>query len=162
MSNLLLVCVSFFKGVLVLSSSFGSKIILVVDDEPAIVQTLVLVLNHSNQNFFAIGSTDIAEALSIVHGIQPDLVLLDVMMPGAIRLEHAIEMRDRCGCAVLLMSGNTGTQAVIDESATAGNNPFEIVAKPIHPTQLISKIQDMLQSAQVAPRWKNPLTFHVQ
>lgn len=145
-----------------LSSSFGSKIILVVDDEPAIVQTLVLVLNHSNQNFFAIGSTDVNEALSIVHGIQPDLILLDVMMPGATRLEHAIEMRDRCGCTVLLMSGHTGTQAVIDETAAAGHSPFEIVAKPIHPTELIRKIQEMLQSAQVGPRWKNPLGFHVQ
>jgi DNA-binding response OmpR family regulator len=145
-----------------LSSSFGSKIILVVDDEPAIAETLRLVLNHSNQNFFAIATTDVHEALSMVHGIQPDLVLLDVMMPGTTGLQHAIEMREHCGCSVLLMSGQTTTQAVIEESLEAGNTPFEIVAKPIHPTDLIKKIHEMLQGSAAEPRWKNPLRFHVQ
>jgi DNA-binding response OmpR family regulator len=145
-----------------MTSSFGSKIILVVDDEPAIVQTLVLVLNHSRQNLFAIGSTKIDEALSIVRGIQPDLVVLDVMMPGVNGLQHAIEMRDKFGCAVLLMSGQTTTQTVLEESLEAGHEPFDIVGKPIHPTDLIKKIQEVLQTAQMAPRWNNPLSFHVQ
>lgn len=144
------------------SSSFESKIILVVDDEPAIVKTLVLVLNHSKQNLFAIGSTEIAEALAIVHGIRPDLILLDVQMPGAKGLAHAVEMRDKCGCAVLLMSGQTTTAEVIDEYMRTGNKPFEILPKPIHPTEIIKKIQQMLTECKVASDWKNPLTFNVQ
>ncbi len=144
------------------SSSFESKIILVVDDEPAIVKTLVLIFNHSKQNLFAIGSTDIAEALGIVHGIRPDLVLLDVQMPGAKGLAHAVEMRDTCGCKILLMSGQTTTAEVIDEYIKTGNAPFEILPKPIHPTVIIRKVQQMLADATVAPEWKNPLSFNIQ
>ena len=66
------------------SSSLGSRIILVVDDEPTITRTIVLILNQSGLRIFAIGSTEIAEAMSIVHGIRADLVLLEVKMPGAV------------------------------------------------------------------------------
>jgi len=144
------------------SSSFGSRIVLVVDDEPTITDTIVLVLNHSNQNIFALGSTDLAQALSIVHGIRPDLVLLDVKMPGAVRLEHAVEMRDKCGCRVLLMSGETTTSEDIDGYLESGGQPFEILAKPIHPTDLIKQIQQMLNEPPTASQWKNPLSFHLQ
>lgn len=124
--------------------SFDSRVILVVDDEPVITQTLTLVLNRSNQGLFAIESNDLEQALQIVHGIRPDLVLLDVQMPGAENLEHAIEMRDRCRCKVLLMSGQPETAAAIEQSHRAGHHPFEIIAKPIHPSDLINKIHQML------------------
>lgn len=143
------------------SSSFGTKLILVVDDEATITNTIVLILNHSNQKLFGIGSTDLAEALTIVHGIHPDLVLLDVKMPGAIALQHAAEMRDKRGCKVLLMSGDPRTGEHIDAYAAAGGEPFQILAKPIHPTTLIDKIHQMLMEAATV-KWKNPLTFHVQ
>ena len=143
------------------TSSFGSRIVLVVDDEPAIAQTIVLVLNNSNQNLFAIGSTDLAQALSMVRGIRPDLVLLDVQMPGVVRLEHAVEMRDKCGCKVLLMSGQTATSEVLDAHLQRGGEPFEILAKPIHPTDLIKKIQQLINKPPLS-EWRNPVSFHVQ
>jgi DNA-binding response OmpR family regulator len=139
-----------------------ASVILIVDDEPIIVNTLVLVLNRSPQEFFAIGATNIADAMAIVHGIRPDLVILDTMMPGVQGLQHAVEMRENCGCKVLMMSGHTGTGALIDEWNRAGNEPFDIVAKPMHPTALISKIREMLQTDVRTLEWRNPLSFHVQ
>ena len=143
------------------SSSFHSNIILVVDDEPVITETLVLVLNHSNQKLFAFGFDNVADAITMVRGVQPDLVLLDVMMPGADGLSHALEMDDKCGCKVLLMSGQMTTADVVDEYLKTGREPFEIIAKPTHPTELINKIQEMLRR-QPSMDLKNPLSFHVQ
>jgi CheY-like chemotaxis protein len=53
--------------------------ILVVDDEHIITDTMVMILNRE---FLAIGCYSAAEAIGIVRGILPDLVLLDVIMPN--------------------------------------------------------------------------------
>jgi len=133
-----------------------------VDDEPNVTRTLVLVLNRSKQNLFAVGSTDLAEALSIVRSIRPDLVLLDVMMPGAVGLQHAVQMRDKSGCKVLLISGQTTTAQELDTYMANGGEPFEILAKPVHPTDLITKILQMLNQPPLLSDWKNPLDFNIQ
>ena len=138
-----------------------ASIILVVDDEPIITKTLVLILNNLKDEFFAIGSTSISEALKIVEGIRPDLVLLDVIMPGARGLEQAVRMRDTLGCKVLMMSGQGATANLLEDSVREGNQPFEILAKPIHPNDLVARIRENLNSPLVSD-WKNPLNFHVQ
>jgi DNA-binding response OmpR family regulator len=147
---------------MMLATPVSPSIILVVDDEPLITKTLVLVLNKASQDFLAIGCTCVSEALATVRGVRPDLVILDVIMPGARGLEHALEMREKCGCKMLLMSGETATTSIIEETVKAGNEPFEIVAKPIHPTQLIEKVRKMLVASPHPSEWKNPLRFHVQ
>jgi DNA-binding response OmpR family regulator len=138
-----------------------ASIILVVDDEPVITQTLVLILNNFGGEFFAVGTTNLADALKIVAGIHPDLVLLDAIMPGARGLDHAVAIRDQWGCNVLMMSGQGATSAYLQESAVQGNEPFEILAKPIHPNDLVAKIREMLQHVPQASVWKNPISFHI-
>lgn len=144
------------------SCSFGTRIVLVVDDEPNITRTLMLILNHSDLNVFAIGSTDLSDALGIVRGIRPDLVLLDVKMPGAVGLQHAVHMRDKCGCKVLLMSGQSSTGEEVEAYLAIGGVPFELVAKPMHPADLMKKIQQMLNQPPSLSDWTNPLSFQVQ
>jgi len=139
-----------------------ASIILVVDDEPVITRTLVLILNSLRDEFFAIGSTNVNEALKIVEGIRPDLVLLDAIMPGAHGLEQAVRMRDKLGCKVLMMSGQGATANLLEDSVRDGHQPFEILAKPIHPNELIARIRDSLLTPPLSSDWKNPLTFHVQ
>lgn len=137
------------------------SIILVVDDEPVITQTLVLILNRFSDEFFAIGSTNLADALKIVEGINPDLVLLDAIMPGARGLDHAIQMRDKSGCQVLMMSGQGVTATYLEEARRMGHKSFEILAKPIHPNDLVDKIREVLRRPPDSPQWQNPLTFRV-
>lgn len=125
-----------------------SDIILVVDDEQIITQTVVLILNSFKGEFLAIGSTSLGEAMTIVRGIHPDLVLLDVIMPGADGLQHALEMRDRWGCKVLMISGQGATSQLLEDVAKAGHQPFEIIAKPVLPLELVAKIRAMLNHVQ--------------
>jgi len=140
----------------------AASVILVVDDEPVITKTLVLILNSFKDEFYAIGSTDIGEALTIVQGIHPDLVLLDAIMPRAIGLDHAVYMREKAGCKVLMMSGQGATAGYLDELNRQGGAPFEILAKPVHPNDLISRIREMLQRPPLPAMWVNPLSFKIQ
>lgn len=139
-----------------------ASVILVVDDEPVITNTLVLILNSFKGEFYVVGSTNIAEALTIVQGIHPDLVLLDAIMPGANGLDHAVQMRDRFGCKVLMMSGQGATSVHLEELNRRGDAPFEIVAKPIHPNELVSRLREILLRQPLASEWVNPLSFKVQ
>jgi len=137
------------------------KTILIVDDEPLVATTLVAILNLCIGEFAAVAATTVEEALAIVRGITPDLVLLDVMMPGVERLEHAIEIRDECGCHVLLMSGAGRTAAVLEDLVQDGIAAFEIVPKPIHPQELIRKVRDVIAQQPKIER-RNPLKFRSQ
>ena len=138
-----------------------ASVILVVDDEPVITQTLVLILNSFRDEFFAIGTTNVSEALKIVEGIHPDLVLLDAIMPGAHGLDHALQMRDKSGCKILMMSGQGATANYLEESRLSGHELFEIMAKPIHPNDLVTKIREMLMRSPRPADWRSPLSFHI-
>jgi DNA-binding response OmpR family regulator len=128
------------------------NVILVVDDETVIMETFVMILNSFTAEFLAIGFTKVDEALALVRGIHPDLVLLDVVMPGVERLEHAIELREKFGCTVLMMSGRTETNDLLEQLVLEGHPPFEILAKPIHPMDLVQKIREVLQQPRQSSR----------
>jgi twitching motility two-component system response regulator PilH len=61
------------------SESVARKV-LVVDDEEDIVAYLMAVLEDNG--FKAVGESDAATALEVIHRERPDLILLDIMMPG--------------------------------------------------------------------------------
>jgi DNA-binding response OmpR family regulator len=119
--------------------------ILVVDDEPVIAHTIVLILNRHRDEFLAVGSTDVSEALTIVRDTQPDLVLLDAIMPGTRGLQHAIDMRQKYDCNVVIMSGQPGASDLLEKLDREGHVPFEIIPKPIHPDKLVAKIRELLR-----------------
>jgi DNA-binding response OmpR family regulator len=137
------------------------SLILVVDHEDIVADTLVLVLNSSQQEFLAVGSTNVIDALDIVRGIHPDLVLLDATMPGTHGLDHVDEMRDKWHCKILFMSGRAGVRRLVDEANQKNSEPIEVLEKPIYPPELFEKIREVLRRPQVAAPHK-PFNFGVQ
>jgi DNA-binding response OmpR family regulator len=116
--------------------------ILVVDDDRAVTDTLVVVLNQSG--FIAKGCYSAHEAVTLAAENQFDLVLLDVVMPDAKGLEHAIEIRVKSRCEVLLISGQPSTAEYLAELERRDIPSFNVVAKPIHPRDLLAEIRDVL------------------
>lgn len=126
-----------------------SKMILVVDDEPVIAETLVTILNEFQDEFLAVASTDILDAFAIARDMKPNLVLLDIAMPGTRGLEHAIEIRDNLRCPVLLITGHIRPNSLLNDLGP-GVQPFDYIQKPIHPVELIDRIRAMTNHRSVA------------
>ena len=119
-------------------------VVLVVDDEALIADTLAVIL--ARNGITALTAYDGHEALALAQVIPPDLLLTDVMMPGMNGIELAMDIAQIVpDCKVLLFSGQAATKDLLAVSCAAGQD-FAIIAKPIHPKELLVRISSSLQS----------------
>ena len=111
----------------------------VVDDEPVIASTLAAILNASG--FQATAFTSPGDAIKAAEREGPSLLISDVVMPGMNGVDLAIHLRSLYPkCKVLLFSGQAATREIIDLARNAGHD-FELLAKPIHPKDLLAAIR---------------------
>ncbi len=113
--------------------------VLVVDDERVIADTLAMILNQHGYDaapvYTGTGAVERARA------VRPDLIISDVIMPDMNGIEAAISIRSFLpACKILLFSGQAATADLL-ESARAQGHEFEILAKPVHPQDLLAKLQ---------------------
>jgi CheY-like chemotaxis protein len=117
----------------------GAPKILVVDDEPVITDTLAAVLRNSGYTVRTAYNAN--AAIILAKEFAPDLLITDVMMPGMNGIEMAIKIRDMFPrCKVLLFSGQAATAELLADANDRGYD-FELLAKPIHPEDLLAKLQ---------------------
>lgn len=113
--------------------------ILIADDEHTIADTLAIILRLSG--FDTAVAYDGAEAVEKARTWKPDLLLSDVMMPGRNGIEAAIEICKLIPeCRVLLFSGYAQSADLLHDSRVQGHN-FQILQKPLHPSELIARLQ---------------------
>lgn len=113
--------------------------ILVVDDHTIVTDTLVEILNLSG--FRAVGAYDGKSGLRLAAEIRPDYLLTDVVMPHMSGVDLAIAVRTMSPeTAILLFSGQAGTADLLDGARRHGYR-FEMIAKPIHPEQLLAHLR---------------------
>ncbi len=113
--------------------------VLVVDDEHRIADTLTVILNQSG--FDASAAYTGTMAVDRARETRPDLVITDVIMPDMNGIEAAIQIRAMLpACKILLFSGQAATADLL-ERARAQGHEFEILAKPVHPQDLLSKLR---------------------
>jgi CheY-like chemotaxis protein len=91
------------------------------------------------------------QALEMLEEWRPDLAVIDVVLPGMNGIEFAIFLKASYpGCQFLLFSGQPGTSGLLEEARKKGHL-FEILAKPLHPTFMLSTVADMLTPCQEPP-----------
>ena len=113
--------------------------ILVVDDEILIADTIVQILNRNG--FIAEAAYSGSQAIELAKRYCPELVLSDVMMPHVDGVEAAIAIREHCpDTRIVLFSGQAATVEILARARERGHN-FELLPKPIHPTQLIRHLR---------------------
>ena len=113
--------------------------ILVVDDESVIADTIVQILNRSG--FTAQAAYNGSQAIEAAREGCPELVLSDVMMPALDGVETAIAIRELCpDTRIVLFSGQAATMQILARAQERGHT-FELLAKPIHPTELIKHLR---------------------
>jgi len=117
------------------------KRIFVVDDEQCIADTLVVILRQSGYEARAFYHAQ--SALEQIESGCPDLVISDVVMPGMSGTEMAVLIRERHpACKILLFSGNATTQDILEGVRLRGHD-FELLAKPVYPTDLLATVASL-------------------
>lgn len=127
-----------------MSPERNRRVVFVVDDENLIALTLELIL--VSNGFDARRFVDPADALQAAHLGAPDLLLTEVVMPSMTGIQLAILTKQICpNCEVLLASGEIEASQLLSEAESRGQH-FEILAKPIHPRELLEKIDELFDS----------------
>jgi CheY-like chemotaxis protein len=119
-------------------------VILVVDDEKVIADTLSVILSKSGFDTFP--AYDAPTALGLALKLTPDLLISDVVMPGMSGIDLAITLADAVPqCKVLLFSGQAATVDLLEEARRSGYN-FTTLTKPIHPTDMLKRVSEYLSA----------------
>jgi len=109
--------------------------VLVVDDERLVADTLSEILKRFKYDAvpFYNGETAIEAARERC----PDYVLSDVIMPRLNGVETVLKIREICPrTRVILLSGNAATANLLAQAHSEGHD-FQLLAKPIHPDELL-------------------------
>ena len=113
--------------------------VLIADDEQVIANTLAIILNQSGFEARAVFSGE--SAIEALDTFEPNMLISDVIMAGMTGIEAAIKVRSRLPqCKILLFSGQAATADLLEKAREEGHE-FEILAKPVHPTDLLAKLR---------------------
>jgi len=125
-------------------------VVLVVDDESAIADTLSAILNHNG--YATITAYDAEEALETALITPPELLITDVILPGMSGIELAITIRRIFpDCKILLCSGQAAAVDLL-ETATSQGHRFTLLSKPVHPREILSHVAERIGHSPAAPQ----------
>ncbi|MGL5406264.1 MAG: MtrAB system response regulator MtrA [Propionibacteriaceae bacterium] len=118
--------------------------ILVVDDDPSLAEMLQIVLKSEGYDSVWCGRGDIAFASFKQE--KPDLVLLDVMLPGKDGVQICRQIREESGIPIIMLTAKSDTQDIV-AGLEAGADDY--VVKPFRPKELIARIRTRLRRLTV-------------
>jgi two-component system nitrogen regulation response regulator NtrX len=119
--------------------------ILVIDDEPAIRDSLKMILEYEDYQF--VGAASGQEALAIVQRDRPDLVLLDIKMPGMDGMEVLRTLRAADESLPVVMISGHGTTATAVEAIRSG--ALDFLDKPLSTERVIVTLQNALKQSEL-------------
>jgi CheY-like chemotaxis protein len=120
--------------------------VLLCDDEEVLRQLVRATLD--NGEYSIVEATDGDESLELARRLQPDLIILDMMMPGRSGLEVLEELRGdpNLGSTPVIMLTARARQADREAAAAAGADRY--LAKPFSPLELISLVEELLDGGR--------------
>lgn len=122
----------------------GDRRILVVEDEPVVADTLRQILVSNGYDTHVAYSAE--TALVSLSRWSPDLAILDVMLPKMNGIGLAMALKECLpDCRILLISGQPSADGLLQDARSRGYD-FEILAKPVHPTEVLNTILELLSS----------------
>lgn len=117
--------------------------IMIVDDDPMVVKTLERILFKKNYLFFSVNSGE--DALKMCDQIQPDIILLDVIMENMTGYEVCEKLTSRLGIhniPVIFLTSNTDPDDVI-RGFKAG--AVDYITKPFNTDELLARVDTHLE-----------------
>ena len=110
--------------------------VLVVDDDPSLAEMLSIVLRQEGFDSRIVGRGDIA--LDAFRDYKPDLVLLDLMLPGKDGIDVCKEIRAESGVPIVMLTAKGDTVDVVVGLETGAD---DYVVKPFKPKELVARIR---------------------
>ena len=117
--------------------------ILLVDDEPDILD--FISYNLRKEGYSVHTALDGFEALSVAEKVRPQLVILDVMMPGMDGIETCERLKQMPGMEHTIIAFLTARSEDYSQLAGFGAGADDYIAKPIKPGLLISRVKALLR-----------------
>jgi two-component system response regulator MtrA len=114
--------------------------ILVVDDDVALAEMISIVLR--GEGYTPVQAFDGAQALAAIEEALPDLVLLDVMLPGLDGIEVCSRIRETSGVPIIMLTAKGDTTDVV-RGLESGADDY--VVKPFNPKELVARIKTRLR-----------------
>ena len=115
--------------------------ILIIDDEKPLADTFAEILQIAGYEVRAV--YDGVAALSLIESFVPDLVISDVVMPGMNGIEACGKIKcELPNCHIILFSGQAATDELMSDARADGCN-WELLAKPVHPRDLLAKLSSL-------------------
>ncbi len=114
--------------------------LLIVEDDDQLADLLVEYLGQ--HEFVPVRVSSGTAAVGFIVESQPDLVILDMMLPGANGLDVCRQVRERFSGAILML---TGSQSAADHVAGLELGADDFVLKPIEPRILLARIRTQLR-----------------
>ncbi len=110
--------------------------VLVVDDDPALAEMLTIVLRNEGFDSRVCATGD--RAMADFHDYRPDLVLLDLMLPGKGGIDVCKEIRAESGVPIVMLTAKNDT---VDVVVGLESGADDYVVKPFKPKELVARIR---------------------
>src|SRR5919107_1155740 len=121
--------------------------ILVVDDDEALAEMIGIVLR--NDGFEPVFCADGGQALDVFRSSKPDLVLLDLMLPGTDGIEVCRQIRSESDVPIVMLTAKADTSDAV-RGLESGADDY--VPKPFKPAELVARVRARLRPVdQKAP-----------
>ena len=120
--------------------------VLIVDDEPGIIRLISMYLER--EGFQATSARTGAEALELVAGQTPALVILDIMLPDIDGWEVCRELRRTSDVPIIMLTAREGDE---DKIVGLEIGADDYVTKPFVPRELVARVKAILRRARAAP-----------
>src|SRR5207237_2818374 len=120
--------------------------ILVVDDEKHILELARLYLTREGYEVEGVG--DGAQAVARFSQVKPDLVILDIMLPGVHGLTICKEIRKQSQVPIIML---TARDEVTDKVVGLEVGADDYLTKPFHPQELVARAKALLRRARIEP-----------
>jgi len=114
--------------------------VLVVDDDPALAEMLGIVLR--GEGFEPVFCGDGERALAVFRETGPDLVLLDLMLPGRDGIDVCRQIRAESGVPIVMLTAKTDT---VDVVLGLESGADDYVVKPFKPKELVARVRARLR-----------------
>ncbi len=120
--------------------------VLVVDDDPALAEMLTIVLRGEGFDTAVVG--DGARVLPVVRELRPDLVLLDLMLPGMNGIDVCKAIRAESGLPIVMLTAKSDT---VDVVLGLESGADDYVVKPFKPKELVARVRARLRRTEPEP-----------